>query len=219
MGAAILIQKSYIVSNGKPTSPPAIRRKHWPVWLHSASPVQTPNSLLPTVNVTPLKLHSPSSINLHGASNHNIFHNRLRIRLSPLKSPILPKNTIPYNRSGMYPSIANCNTKSCIWCNYLNCKTTIISTVNNRQFSVMYNSDLDWTSEDILYVLTCSEEGWGMQYVGQTKRTFKTRFGEHFRKMKNPKNSDTFLYWHFGKAGHSWSPDKILVQSVEKNHL
>ena len=31
MGAAILFQKSYIVSNGKPTLPPAIRRKHWPV--------------------------------------------------------------------------------------------------------------------------------------------------------------------------------------------
>ena len=33
MGAAILFQKSYVVSNGKPTLPPAIRRKHWPVWV------------------------------------------------------------------------------------------------------------------------------------------------------------------------------------------
>ena len=32
MGAAILFQKSYVVSNGKPTLPPAIRRKHWQVW-------------------------------------------------------------------------------------------------------------------------------------------------------------------------------------------
>ena len=32
MGAAILFQKFYVVSNGKPTLPPAIRRKHWPVW-------------------------------------------------------------------------------------------------------------------------------------------------------------------------------------------
>ena len=31
MGAAILFQKSYVVSNGKPTLPPAIQRKHWPV--------------------------------------------------------------------------------------------------------------------------------------------------------------------------------------------
>ena len=31
MGPAILFQKSYVVSNGKPMLPPAIRRKHWPV--------------------------------------------------------------------------------------------------------------------------------------------------------------------------------------------
>ena len=33
-----------------------------------------------------------------------------------------------------------------------------------------------------------------MQHVGQTKRSLKTRFGEHFRKMKHPKKIDTFLY-------------------------
>ena len=66
-----------------------------PLRLQSASSVQISystsrfNSVLPTVNVTPLKLHSVSSINLHGASNNNIFRNRLRIRRSPLKSPIL----------------------------------------------------------------------------------------------------------------------------------
>ena len=32
MGAAILFQKSYVVPNGRPTLPPAIRRKHWQVW-------------------------------------------------------------------------------------------------------------------------------------------------------------------------------------------
>ena len=31
MGAAILFQKAYVVSDGKPTLPPASRRKHWPV--------------------------------------------------------------------------------------------------------------------------------------------------------------------------------------------
>ena len=66
-----------------------------PIRLHSASSLQIPrstarfNSLLPTVNISPLKLHSISSINLYGASNYNIFSNHLRIRLSPIKSPIL----------------------------------------------------------------------------------------------------------------------------------
>ena len=58
-----------------------------PIRLHSASSLQIPrstarfNSLLTTVNVSHLKHHSVSSINLYGASNYNIFSNHLRIRL------------------------------------------------------------------------------------------------------------------------------------------
>ena len=53
-----------------------------------------------------------------------------------------------------------------------------------------------------------------MQYVGQTGRSLKTRFREHFRKMKKPKKFDTFLYRNFKNNGHS--PSKIVVQPVEK---
>ena len=68
-----------------------------PIRLHSVSSLQIPRStarcysLLPTVSVSPLKLHSVSAINLYGASNYNIFRNHLRIRLSPIKSPLLLK--------------------------------------------------------------------------------------------------------------------------------
>ena len=37
---------------------------------------------------------------------------------------------------------------------------------------------------------------------------------EHYRKIKKPKNIDTFLYQHFKSTGHS--PDNVLVQPVEK---
>ena len=53
-----------------------------------------------------------------------------------------------------------------------------------------------------------------MQYVGQTGPSLKTRFREHFRKMKKPKKLDTFLYCHFKSNGHS--PSKIVIQLVEK---
>ena len=120
-----------------------------PIRLHSASSLQIPrstarfNSLLPTVNVSPLKLHSVSSINLYGASNYNIFSNHLRIRLSPIKSPILLKYKNPYKRNSMYSNISKCNAKSCTCFNHLICRSTIISSVNHRQFSVVNNSDLD----------------------------------------------------------------------------
>ena len=53
-----------------------------------------------------------------------------------------------------------------------------------------------------------------MQYVGQTCRKLKNRFGEHYRKIKKPKKIDTFLYQHFKRTGHS--PENVLVQTVEK---
>lgn len=53
-----------------------------------------------------------------------------------------------------------------------------------------------------------------MQYVGQTGRSLKKRFSEHYRRMKKPKQFDTFLYQHFKRTGHS--PNDISVQPVEK---
>ena len=67
----------------------------------------------------PLNILSASSVNLHGITNSNVFHNNLRIRLSPLKSPILRKYTNPFKRCGMYPSISKCNAKRCKCCKHL----------------------------------------------------------------------------------------------------
>ena len=64
-----------------------------PLRLHAASSVWIPNyshrfrSILPR----PLKLFSASSVNLHGASNSNIFRNNLRVGLFLFKSPVLRK--------------------------------------------------------------------------------------------------------------------------------
>ena len=56
-----------------------------------------------------------------------------------------------------------------------------------------------------------------MQYVGQTGRALKKRFGEHYRRMNKPKKIDFFLYRHFKRKGHT--PANILVQQVEKKIL
>ena len=118
-----------------------------PIRLPSASSLQILrsiarlNSFLPSVNILPLKLHSISSINLYGASNYNIF--RYHIRLSPIISPILLKYKNPYKRNSMHPNISKCNAKNCICCNHLICQSTIISSVNHRQFSALNNSALD----------------------------------------------------------------------------
>ena len=50
-----------------------------------------------------------------------------------------------------------------------------------------------------------------MQNVGQT---LQKRFGEHYRRIRKPKNNDTFLYQHLKRTGHS--PNDVIVQPVEK---
>ena len=65
-----------------------------PLRLHAASSVRIPTSthsfrpLSPTVRMRPQNLFSASSVDLHGASNTNILRNNLRVRLSPIKSPV-----------------------------------------------------------------------------------------------------------------------------------
>ena len=84
-----------------------------------------------------------SSVNLHGLANTNIFHNNLRLMLSPLKSPVLRKYSNPLKRSGMYPSSSKFKAKSCNCCMHLCTNSTVTSSVNGRKFSVVNNSDLD----------------------------------------------------------------------------
>ena len=121
-----------------------------PLRSHSAaSSIQIPqstngyNSMLPTVYVSPLKLHSATKINLHGVSDSALFRNHLKVHLSPLKSPVLRNSRSKYRRYVVYLSISKCNAKRCSCCKHLCCKSIIKSNVNGRQFSVITNSDLD----------------------------------------------------------------------------
>ena len=116
-----------------------------PLRLHSASSVRIPNSinnfrtLIPALRLRPLNLLSASSVNLHGLADTSIFHNNLRVLLSPLKSPVLRRYSNPFKR----PSISKCNAKRCNCCMHLCTNSTVTSSVNGRKFSVVNNSDLD----------------------------------------------------------------------------
>ena len=117
-----------------------------PLRLQSASSIQIPqstnryNSMLPSVYVSPLKLHSATKIDLHWVSDSALFRNHLKVRLSPLKSPVLRNSRSKYRRSVVYPSISKCNAKRCSCCKHLCCKSTIKSNVNGRRFSIDYTT-------------------------------------------------------------------------------
>ena len=131
-----------------------------PLRLHSSSSIQIPqstnryNSMLPSVYFSPLKLHSATKINLHGVSDSALFRNHLKVRLSPLKPPVLRNSRSKYKRSVVYPSISKCNAKRCSCRKHLFCKSTIKSNINGRHCSVIINSDLDKRSTDVIYVRT-----------------------------------------------------------------
>ena len=120
-----------------------------PLRLHSASSVRIPNSinnfrtLILAVRLRALNLLSASSVNRHDLANTSIFHNNLRVMLSPLKSPVLRNFFNPFKRPGMYPSITKCNAKRCNCCMHLCTNSTVTSSVNGRKFLVVNNSDLD----------------------------------------------------------------------------
>ena len=114
-----------------------------PVRLRAVSSVRIPTSthsfrpFLPTVSIRPLNLFSASSVDLHGASNTNVLRNNLRVRLSPIKSPVLRKYLNPFKRLSMYPSISKYNAKSCNCCQHLCTNIIITSSVNGRTFHLL----------------------------------------------------------------------------------
>ena len=101
------------------------------------------NTILPSIKIRPLNILSATSLNLHGITNSNVFHNNPRITLYPLKSNILHKYTYLFKRCGMNPSISECNVKRCKCSKHLSTKSTVTLSVNDRQFSVINNSELD----------------------------------------------------------------------------
>ena len=118
-----------------------------PLRLHSTSSVQilrfTHNFRTIIPSMRHLNLFSASSIILQGAANTNVFRSYLRVRLSPLKSQILRKYINQFKRREMYSSISKCNATRCSCWKHLGVISTVTSSVNGRQFSVIKSTDLD----------------------------------------------------------------------------
>ena len=100
---------------------------------------------LTKLHLSPISLHSAYSVRIP-SSVYNFWDMLPTIRLSPLGPPIIRKYTKPFNaykRRGMYPNVSKCNAKRCVCCIHLCTKTTITSSVNGRQFSIINNNDMD----------------------------------------------------------------------------
>ena len=73
------------------------------------------------------------------------------------------------------------------------------STVCNKNFSILTNSDLSCKSNNIVYLITCSV--CKIQYVGETGRNFDIRMSEHIKFIER-KSKNMRIYQHFTNDEH-----------------
>lgn len=140
----------------------------------------------PKVVLSPLRIPITRSIHLP-LNYRQLLFSKPTVKLSLLRTSFIggtmrlgsssQRNLAPCNR---YPTINKCNSRKCLCCKFLNMSSFILSSVNNRKFSVNIKSDVSWNSMHVVYVITWNVPCCGAQYVGQTGRSLKTRFREHF---------------------------------------
>ena len=94
----------------------------------------------------------------------------------------------------------------CLLANKLKlCVVKIYSKTNGKEFRINYN--LNCNTKNVVYLITCRV--CGIQYVGSTTTTFRSRFNNHRSRINahlklssENKRNDDFLYQHFHSSGH-----------------
>ena len=68
---------------------------------------------------------------------------------------------------------------------------------------------MDCSSKNVIYLITCRK--CGIQYVGKTRQTLRSRMNNHCNRLKQLGNF--YLYNHFNSDGHYL--DDILIMPIE----
>ena len=125
---------------------------------------------------------------------------------NPRLRDILVRSSLPLNshfgKTGKSHNI--CTTPSCKYCHSLDTSGQIKSHTLKRNFPAKHS--VCCKSHNLVYCLTCNI--CGLQYVGQTKRTFHVRLYEHFKDVQN-KDPTKPLGRHFALPNHSQNDHHI----------
>ena len=73
--------------------------------------------------------------------------------------------------------------------------------------------DIDCTTQSVIYLLTCTKQGCGKQYIGETGRGIYERYREHEDSTRDPGTTKT-VGLHFQLPGHS--SDDIEMIGIER---
>ena len=90
-----------------------------------------------------------------------------------------------------------CNFTKCKVCPIVNANNTVKSYATNKDFGVVRNEYLTCQAENVIYVITC--KNCGVQYVGETKRTLRTRINEHLNSIQKNKLG-SYMVQHFNST-------------------
>ena len=86
------------------------------------------------------------------------------------------------------------------WCKKINRNNRVRSTVTKDKHKKLHTETVDCETSNIIYLMTCND--CHKQYVGETKRSFRTRLSEHDRDVRLKK--DTNVARHFNNNNHNW---------------
>ena len=100
-----------------------------------------------------------------------------------------------------------CNRRNCKWCCKIDSRKRIKSTTTQERHKKLLHEHTDCETCNIIYLITC--KNCLKQYVGETKRAFRTRMSEHDRDVRY--NKDTNVSRHFNKYKHDWTNSRFEI--------
>ena len=135
----------------------------------------------------------------------NLCHTLVRAKVkTPKTSPSSP------------PKITRCNDGRCKTCKFIAHNTTSYTFHDTGQTRTIHQN-LSCFSDNLVYMINCKrcfkkDATLPSQYIGQTGRTLRERFGEHRRGIQN--NTDKSIPIHFNLPHHTRNDVDFKVYCV-----
>ena len=110
--------------------------------------------------------------------------------------------------------VVKCGKVRCKTCACINVGSSFISNITNHSYNVVSpHVFLDCGTSNVIYLISCKR--CGLQYVGKTSQTLRSRFNNHRVRLKQM--CDLFLYNHFNSDGHSH--EDLCIMPIEEVYL
>ena len=108
-------------------------------------------------------------------------------------------------------SVTKCDSNRCKTCNSIMVRQNFTSNLTGKKYTVVsLNDDMDCGTTNVIYLIECNR--CGIQYIGKTCQTLRSRFNNHRSKLKQL--CDLYLYNHFNSDGHNIEDIRIMPIEV-----